>query len=143
MKKLFSWMITVGFFAAFAWWINPNLLSDFSFEKNEPDRVMAAWKRQESNVVVQFDARVVLLMPDLVDVVTAQQFIVELDNGHRLLVSHNLDESSPVPLAATSKVHIKGEYDWTESGGMIHWTHKDRSGKRAGGWIAYDGIRYQ
>lgn len=144
MKKLFSWLVTIGIFAGFALWINPNIVSDIRFEKNETERISRAYKNRESNVMVEVAGRVVLLLPDIKDVKnTSQQFVIELDDGHRLQVSHNLDVAQAVPVGVSSAVHVKGEYDWTETGGMIHWTHKDDTGKRAGGWIELSGTRYQ
>ena len=144
MKKFFSWLLIIGIFGGLAWWVNPDLLGDLSIKKNEIGRVAEAFKNRESNVMVEVEGRVILLLPDIKDVKGAlQQFVIELENGHRLLVSHNIDIAPAVPAGVSSIVQIKGEYDWSDTGGTIHWTHRDRAGERAGGWIEYNGTRYQ
>ena len=59
------------------------------------------------------------------------------------MVEHDLDVSKHVPLAVNNKIRIKGEYDWNEAGGVIHWTNRDINNTREGGWIEHNGKRYR
>ena len=68
--------------------------------------------------------------------------MIALENNHRLLVSHDLVLARSVPVEVNSKVRVKGEYDWSPRGGVIHWTHRDPTGTREGGWIELIGLRY-
>ena len=48
-----------------------------------------------------------------------------------------------VPNPAIGKtLRFRGEYEWNDEGGVIHWTHKDPEGKHVDGWLEYEGIRY-
>ena len=71
-----------------------------------------------------------------------QKFLVQVANDLTLLVSHNIDVASRVPVREGDTVKIKGEYVWNNRGGVIHWTHHDPKGRKAGGWIEENGQRY-
>ena len=92
--------------------------------------------------MVEVIGEVAANLPDIVDDASYQQFILQLNNNHLVMVSHNTDISLPIPIGPGSKVRIRGEYDWTPDGGLIHWTHRDPSGQREGGWIEANGARY-
>jgi len=72
-----------------------------------------------------------------------QRFIVRLASGRTLLVAHNIDLADRVPLNTGDAVRLRGEYEWNDRGGVLHWTHHDPQGRRAGGWIEFEGKRYQ
>lgn len=72
-----------------------------------------------------------------------QRFIVRLQSGRTLLVAHNIDLAPRVPLAQGDAVRVRGEYEWNERGGLLHWTHHDPDGDHPGGWIDFDGVRYE
>ena len=73
-----------------------------------------------------------------------QRFIVRLDSGRTLLVSHNIDLAPRIDsLHAGDLVAFYGEYEWNPKGGVIHWTHRDPQGHHVAGWIRHDGRIYQ
>jgi len=73
-----------------------------------------------------------------------QRFIVRLDSGRTLLVSHNIDLAPRLDaLRAGDAVAFYGEYEWNPKGGVIHWTHHDPQGRHAAGWIRHGGRTYQ
>ena len=37
----------------------------------------------------------------------------------------------------------RGQYEWNDRGGVLHWTHHDPKDWREGGWIEFDGERYE
>jgi len=136
-------MMTIALLAGIAWWIDLPSLAGKILAKNDIDRVMTAWHSKTSNIMVEVEGRVMVELPDQEDYGHVQQFILELETGHRLMVSHDLEISQRVPLTRYSSVRVKGEYDWNETGGLIHWTHRDLDNARDGGWIDYNGVRYR
>ncbi len=92
-----------------------------------------------------------VLVPGIVDAVLSddndgsrhQRFIVRLGSGHTLLIAHNIDLAPRVPLRVGDAVRVRGEYEWNEQGGVLHWTHDDPAGSHPGGWIEFEGDRYR
>lgn len=142
MKELRFWLLTIIVIGGSIAWFKPSLFASLGPTKNEYKLVEMAWKNQKSNLVVQVKGKVTLELPDIEDHSTYQRFLIVLENKRRVLVSHDIGIASPVNIAVGSEVTVKGEYDWTAEGGVIHWTHRDPAGKREGGWIELDGIRH-
>ncbi len=106
-------------------------------------RIRTAYEQQTSDVLVEASGRVIrLLEPDLRGA-RHQRFITELADGHTLLLSHNIDLASPVPLRVGDEVRFRGVYEWNPQGGVVHWTHADPGGEEAGGWILHRGVTYR
>jgi hypothetical protein len=73
-----------------------------------------------------------------------QRFIVRLASGQTLLIAHNIDLAPRVAdLARGDTVSFSGIYETNDKGGVVHWTHRDPSGRHATGWIEHKGQRYQ
>ena len=73
-----------------------------------------------------------------------QRFILRLASGDTLLVAHNIDVAPRVePLRIGDVVEYHGEYVWNPQGGLVHWTHRDASGRHAPGWLRRDGRTFQ
>jgi len=84
------------------------------------------------------------LLTDDTDGAEHQRFIVRLDSGQTVLVTHNVDVAPRVRgLGVGDTVAFKGEYVWNAQGGLMHWTHHDPSGSHIAGWIKHDGRTYQ
>jgi len=142
MKRLVKGIAFLAIMAVLSIWLSPALFSAFTHGEDDHDLIVQAYDGRTSNIIVETEARVVLLLPDIEDLGKFQEFKIELENGHVLRVLHDLDESNRVPLAVSSKIRLRGEYDWSVDGGVIHWTHDDPAGQREGGWIDYLGQRY-
>ena len=57
--------------------------------------------------------------------------------------AHNIDLAPRVPVAPGDSVELRGEYEWSPRGGVIHWTHRDPDARREAGWIRRDGRLFQ
>ena len=104
------------------------------------ERMYAA---ERSNADVEFAGTVTNVLPDDLQGSRHQRFIVELASGHTVLVSHNIDLAARVPLQRGDSVDVRGEYEWNDRGGVVHWTHHDPAGRRPGGWLSHRGTVYR
>ncbi|MFG0259752.1 MAG: DUF3465 domain-containing protein [Phycisphaerales bacterium JB041] len=98
---------------------------------------------QRSGVMVTVRGEVVHVLPDDNEGSRHQRFLVELTTDRTLLVAHNIDLAERVPLREGDSILIRGQYEWTEKGGTLHWTHHDPGNRREGGWIEHGGARYE
>lgn len=68
-----------------------------------------------------------------------QDFVVEVSSGRGeqqlILIAHNIDISTEVPLQEGDDVIVHGELDLDRTGPVIHWTHHDPRGRHAPGFI--------
>lgn len=99
--------------------------------------------RQQSGVMVDATGKVKKTLSDDNEGSRHQRFILELASGHTVLVAHNIDLAPRVPLQNGDRVSIHGQYEWNDRGGVLHWTHHDPANRHEGGWIEYQGKRYQ
>lgn len=102
-----------------------------------------AFAGKRSGVWVDAGGRVDRLLADDREGSRHQRFILELDSGHTVLVSHNIDLADRVPVRKGEHLSVHGRYEWNDRGGVIHWTHHDPDGSIPGGWIRYQGVLYQ
>ena len=107
------------------------------------DPIAEAMRAQRSGVVVETTGRVEKLLPDDRDGSRHQRFILELDSGDTVLVAHNIDLAPRAPIERGDLVEVRGQYEWDDLGGVLHWTHHDPGGRRPGGWIKVDGETYR
>jgi hypothetical protein len=115
-----------------------------AIEASDGDRqIQDLFEARRSDEVVVISGVVDRLLSDDNDDSRHQRFIVRLESGHTLLVAHNIDLADRVPLGVGDPVNLRGEYEWNEQGGLLHWTHHDPQARREGGWIEYKGIRYR
>ncbi len=108
--------------------------------------ILEAFQQRRSNVMVEISGTVIKLLPDDREGDRHQRFILQLKNRHTVLVVHNIDLVERVPLQKHDRLKVRGEYEWNELGGVLHWTHRDTSpqdGKTQSGWIEHKGRRYE
>ena len=121
---------------------SPAIMSAVFPPPDDSEQIRQAFQQRGSNLLVETEATVVRIFPDIEDTRTYQQFRVRLPNGHELMVMHDLDQALRVPLDVHDSIRLRGEYDWTSRGGVIHWTHDDPERQREGGWIELQGKKY-
>ena len=108
------------------------------------------FRAERSDVVVVVQGRVQRVLEDDTQGSRHQRFIVRVADPYdsvsdpvTLLVAHNIDLAPRVPLESGDELLLRGEYEWNDRGGVLHWTHHDPDGDRPGGWIELDGERYR
>lgn len=118
-----------------------------SFDQNQQNGlslIQQAFDRHQSNVQVQSVGRVKAVLADDNEGSRHQKFILGLDNGLTVLVAHNIDLAPRIKnIQKGDTVEFYGEYEYTEKGGVIHWTHHDPQNRHVGGWLKYEGEIYQ
>ncbi len=72
-----------------------------------------------------------------------QRFILNTPQQVSVLVAHNIDLAQRVPLRERDQVSIYGQYEWSEKGGVIHWTHHDPRKIHPEGWILHNNVKYE
>jgi len=73
-----------------------------------------------------------------------QKFLVRVNGNLTILIAHNIDIAKRIPeLKPGDEIQFYGEYEWNPKGGVVHWTHRDPSGRHRAGWLKYKGITYQ
>lgn len=92
---------------------------------------------------VEIPARVYRVLPDDTEGSQHQRFLVRAEDGHSLLIAHNIDLAPRVPIREGSTLFIRGQFEWNDKGGVIHWTHHDPRGRHEGGYIRHDGRDYR
>lgn len=107
------------------------------------DDIRRLYLQRRSNVVVAAEGEVSRVLADDNQGSRHQRFVVELASGQTILVAHNIDLAPRVPVKRGDRVEIKGEYEWNDRGGVLHWTHRDPQGRHEGGWIRHRGEIYQ
>lgn len=111
---------------------------------DEAGKIAHAFKQYESNVQVQSQGRVVAVLKDDNEGSRHQKFILELPNKMTVLVAHNIDLAPRIErLQKGDTVGFNGEYEYSEKGGVIHWTHHDPQQRHEGGWLKHQGKTYQ
>jgi len=102
-----------------------------------------AYEERRSSVQVQAAGTVKKVLQDDNDGSRHQRFIIELSTGQTLLVAHNIDLAPRVEdLRRGDRVEFSGEYEWSQQGGVIHWTHRDPKERHIDGWIRHKGKFY-
>lgn len=96
------------------------------------------FRERQSGVVVEGAGTVEKLLPDDLAGSRHQRFILRLASQQTILVSHNIDLAPRLDaLRIGDEVRFRGQYEWNQRGGLVHWTHHDPGGERTGGWLRH------
>ena len=99
---------------------------------------------EASHTQIQGAGIVSRILPDDDAGIRHQRFILRLQSGQTLLVAHNIDLAPRIDdLKEGDTVEYSGEYEWNPKGGVVHWTHRDPSGRHVAGWLKHDGRLFQ
>ena len=109
---------------------------------HDDQAIVDAFAERRSGVMVESIGIVEKILPDDLQGSRHQRFIIRLQIDHTLLVSHNIDIAPRIPVAEQDSVEFRGQYEWNERGGVVHWTHHDPDGVHPGGWLRHEGTLY-
>ena len=102
------------------------------------------YEARRSGLVVEGRGTVEKVLPDDLEGSKHQRFVLRLDSGHTLLMSHNIDLAPRVAgIRPGDEVSFRGQYEWNDRGGVVHWTHRDPQGRRPGGWLRHERRTYR
>jgi hypothetical protein len=102
-----------------------------------------AFRARRSGVEVETGGRVTRVLADDRQGSRHQRFLMRVVGTVSVLVAHNIDLAPRIPVTAGDSVELRGEYEWNERGGILHWTHRDPAGHHTPGWIRHEGRLYQ
>ena len=105
--------------------------------------IAEAFRDRRSGLMVEAEGTVERLLADDREGSAHQRLIVRLPGGQTVLVSHNIDLAPRVPAATGDPLAFRGQYEWNERGGVVHWTHHDPQGRRPGGWLRHRDRTYR
>lgn len=112
--------------------------------KDDTARIAQAFAQQQSNIQVHTSGQVKAILRDDNEGSRHQKFILKLQNGQTVLVAHNIDLSPRIQnLQKGDTVEFYGEYEYSQQGGVIHWTHLDPNKHHIDGWLRHNGQIYQ
>jgi hypothetical protein len=111
--------------------------------ENQGLTIEEAARARQSEVMLTAQGTVQRTLADDNEGSRHQRFILETNSGHTVLVAHNIDLAPRVPLDRGDRVEVRGQFEWNERGGVLHWTHHDPAGRHAEGWIRHEGQIYE
>ncbi|MCE4027575.1 DUF3465 domain-containing protein [Microbacterium sp. Au-Mic1] len=104
------------------------------------DPVRALFDEHRSGVEVQGTGVVSRILADDLDGSRHQKFILTTPGGVSILIAHNIDIAPRLDgLSKGDRVDFLGDYEWSDKGGTVHWTHHDPSGQHQSGWLRWNG----
>jgi len=105
--------------------------------------IISAFESRQRDVIVECELEVKKILPDDNHGSRHQKAILRLSNGHTVLLAHNIDLADRVPYSEGDTINVRGEYEYSEQGGVVHWTHHAPRGNHTPGWIEFQGKRYE
>ncbi len=118
----------------------PPVATSDTAPRNGADSIAAAFKNRQSDLQVEGRGTVIKVLKDDNDGHRHQRFILHLENGHTLLVAHNIELAPRIAnLQPGDIVAFYGEYEWNAKGGVLHWTHYDPRNIHPHGWLKRHG----
>jgi Protein of unknown function (DUF3465) len=141
-KKVIA--LAVLLIASLGWYYSRPAGLEAAIPQASADQAAKAFADQADGRLITVQGTVDRLLPDDRDGSPHQRFVVRTASGQTLMVAHNIDLAPRLDgLRTGDTVTLYGEYVWNNHGGLMHWTHRDPSGRHAAGYIEWQGRRYQ
>lgn len=104
------------------------------------DRLLAAFADGTSDLWVSGHGTVVRPLGSSSD---NQRFLVRVNGELALVVRHQVGDQGPVPADSDDVIAFQGRYEFHGGGGELILTHADPANPGGGGWIEFNGTRYE
>lgn len=122
----------------------PSAAPSLNHEYDDTAKIAEAFAQRRSDIQVRAIGKVVAVLRDDNEGSRHQKFILELNNAQTVLVAHNIDLAPRIEFIQKGDwVEFYGEYEYSEQGGVIHWTHHDPARRHVAGWLKHEGRSYQ
>ena len=143
-KKSWSALAVVALVAGFAMaerWVGQRWSSASSTvpTASSAEAIENAFQSKRSDVWVEGRGTIIRELPDDNEGSRHQKFVVRVSAECTVLMAHNIDLADRVPFELGDEIDFRGEYEWNDRGGVVHWTHHDPKGRHEGGWIFHRG----
>jgi hypothetical protein len=102
----------------------------------------SAFENKSTHIPLEAKGNVAKVLSDDIEDTPHQRFIIRCVDGQTILIAHNLDRASRVPLNVGDEISVRGEYVWNEKGGLIHETHEASENQHLNGWVKLNGRKY-
>lgn len=119
------------------------LLSEYEARAPRPATAPTQWTAALDDQWVSTDVTIYRELPDDNEGSRHQRLLGRTDDGHSLLIVHNIDLAPRVPAGVGDRISVHGHFVWNDKGGLVHWTHHDPQGRHGGGYIDFAGERYR
>jgi len=111
---------------------------------NSDQILLDAFENKQSDLQVEGEGKVIVLLADDTTGSQHQKFILELESEQTILIAHNIDLAPRIDsIKKGDTVAFYGEYVWNDEGGLVHWTHIDPAGVHINGWLIHNGLTYE
>jgi hypothetical protein len=132
MKKLSTLVIVIVI--AISQWLN----------SSDASSLQTAFENQQSDVQVQGVGTVIKVLRDDNKGSRHQKFLLKVSSNQTILIAHNIDLAPRInSISKGDTIHFNGEYEWSNKGGVVHWTHHDPNKRHVDGWLKHEGKTYQ
>ena len=140
-RRILPVLIVLGLLV-YQYYVPNNQTADYEIVAQQSG-VQQAYAAGQSGIWLETRGRISRVLRDDNEGARHQKFILKLDDGHTVMVAHNIDLARRIPARENLSLLVRGRYEWNDRGGVIHWTHHDPDGRLQGGWIEVDDVRYQ
>ncbi len=113
-------------------------------QAQQASTITRAFEQQQSDIPVQSSGQIIKALSDDNNGSRHQRILLKLPDGLTILIAHNIDIAERIERPSPGeRIEFKGEYAWNAKGGVVHWTHRDPSGRHPDGWLKYQNHTYQ
>ncbi|WP_019614774.1 DUF3465 domain-containing protein [Psychromonas ossibalaenae] len=108
------------------------------------DHIEFLYKQQRGGQQVHSVGRIIKILKNQDKPFAAQQILLRLSSGRKLIIKHNIEAGQAVPdLKIGESLEFYGVYRWNYKGGLIIGTHLLADESKKSGWLKFNDLTYQ